>query len=261
MLIGALAGAVVGYVWFGSISGALLGGVVGYWLVRMVAVAVLKSRLGAIRTQFLNSAFAVMGAVAKADGQVSPDEIKTAEALFTQLQMDADQRAQAQAAFRRGKAAEFDLDAEIDAVVALCRGQHGLVQMFLQVQIAAVAADGQLHEAEHEMILRIARGLGLSEAEVRQVEALLAGARASHGDALGSANSMDGLKRAYDVLGVTADASDTEIKKAYRRQMSANHPDKLAGRGLPENMRAMAEQKTREIGAAYERICAARGLA
>src|SRR5699024_5351454 len=131
-------------------------------------------------------------------------------------------------------------DAEVATVARLCRGQHALVQMFLQVQIASIAADGQLHEAEHDIMLRIARGLGLSEAEVRQVEALFAGARSRHGDALGSTGDADGLARAYEVLGVGKDASDADVKKAYRRQMSANHPDKLAGRGLPENMRAMA---------------------
>src|SRR5699024_4559620 len=111
-------------------------------------------------------------------GQVSKNEIAAAEALFDQLQMDADQRAQAQAAFRRGKSPDFDLDAEIDSVVQLCHGQHALVQMFLQVQIAAIAADGQLHDAEREIVLRIARGLGLSEAEIRQVEAMFSGAQA-----------------------------------------------------------------------------------
>lgn len=260
MLLGALIGAVIGYLWLGG-AGVLLGGVVGFWALRLIAIAMLKGRLGSIRAQFLNSTFAVMGAVAKADGQVSEKEIAAAEQLFTQLHLDADQRAQAQAAFRRGKAADFDLDAEVATVAKLCHGQHALVQMFLQVQFVAIAADGDLHAAEREIILRIARGLGLSAAEIRQVEALFASVHGRHGDALGSTDDAAGLERAYNVLGVDAGASDADIKKAYRRQMSANHPDKLAGRGMPENMRALAEEKTREIGAAYERIRAARGLA
>ena len=63
------------------------------------------------------------------------------------------------------------------------------------------------------------------------------------------------------MLGVAADASDAELKKAYRRLMSQNHPDKLAAKGLPESMREMAEQKTREITAAYELIERTRRLA
>ena len=53
-------------------------------------------------------------------------------------------------------------------------------------------------------------------------------------------------------------ASADEIKKAYRKLMSENHPDKLAGRGLPESMREMAEERTREISHAYDVIKDAR---
>ena len=54
------------------------------------------------------------------------------------------------------------------------------------------------------------------------------------------------------------DLSDAELKKAYRRLMSQNHPDKLAGKGLPESMREVAQARTSEIGNAYERIKKAR---
>ena len=62
----------------------------------------------------------------------------------------------------------------------------------------------------------------------------------------------------YEVLGVDRGAGDSDIKKAYRRLMSQNHPDKLAGKGLPESMREVAQARTSEIGNAYERIRAAR---
>ncbi len=66
------------------------------------------------------------------------------------------------------------------------------------------------------------------------------------------------LEDAYQVLGVSSEASDAEIKRQYRRLMSENHPDKLAAKGLPENMREMAKERTSEIGNAYERIRKAR---
>ncbi len=49
-------------------------------------------------------------------------------------------------------------------------------------------------------------------------------------------------------------ASDQEVKKAYRKLMSENHPDKLAARGVPEEMIRMATEKTAEISKAYEMI-------
>lgn len=261
MLMGGLIGAVIGYLLLGPF-GILLGGVVGIWGLQILSMLLLKGRLGAIRQQYLNATFAVMGALCKADGQVSKDEIAVAENMFTKLQMNDDQCAQARAAFKRGKQPDFDLDAEMAAVARACHGQRALQQMFLQVQLAAVAADGNLHSAERDMLLRVARDLGLSETELQQLEAMLGLRQGQHGDALGEQTvSGEGLDQAYALLELNADASDAEVKKAYRRQMSRNHPDKLAARGMPDNMRTLAEEKTRKIGAAYERIRASRGIA
>jgi len=263
MLIAIIIGALVGGAIFG-LPGALLGGVLGFWGAQLLAMALLKGALGTIRAQFLNSTFAVMGALCKADGQVTEDEIQVAEQLFAKLRLGEDQKAQARASFNRGKQPDFDLDAEVARFVKVARGQRALNQMFLQVQVAAIAADGKMDANERDMLMHVARGLGLSEAEMRQLEAMLTGrAGSTSGDGMGSTQGVspeEQLEQAYAVLGLDSSASDAEVKKAYRRQMSQNHPDKLASKGLPESMREMAEEKTREIGAAYERISEARGM-
>ena len=56
----------------------------------------------------------------------------------------------------------------------------------------------------------------------------------------------------YAELGLTAEASDAEIDQAYRRLITQYHPDKVAG-ATPE-LRAQAEQRSRAINAAYDRI-------
>ena len=68
------------------------------------------------------------------------------------------------------------------------------------------------------------------------------------------------IDEAYRVLGVAASASDDDVKKAYRRLMNQHHPDKLVARGLPQSMIGIAEQKTHEVRAAYEKIKAQRGF-
>ena len=55
-------------------------------------------------------------------------------------------------------------------------------------------------------------------------------------------------------LGVTKDASDHELKTAYRRLMNQHHPDKLVAKGLPQEMMDIASKKTMEIKEAYELI-------
>ncbi len=54
----------------------------------------------------------------------------------------------------------------------------------------------------------------------------------------------------YEVLGVQRGASDDEIKKAYRALAKKYHPDNFTDQG----QRARAEEKMKEINAAYERI-------
>jgi DnaJ like chaperone protein len=108
-------------------------------------------------------------------------------------------------------------------------------------------------------MVRICQALGVSEFEMAQMEAILRMQRASGGPTY-QRSSRDSLQDAYGVLGVTAQASDAEVTKAYRRQMSQNHPDKLAAKGLPESMKTVAEEKTRQIRAAYDAIREARGM-
>lgn len=57
---------------------------------------------------------------------------------------------------------------------------------------------------------------------------------------------------AYATLGVSADASDEHIDKAYRKLMAKYHPDRVAG--AADEIRELAEERARAINAAYDRI-------
>ena len=253
VVIGALLG-----VLFGGFPGLLIGAAVGY-----AAGAVLRqSVIGGLRvvqSQLIDSTFAVMGALCKADSVVTRDEIDAVERIFTMLRLQEEQRRAAKTAFNRGKQPDFDLDAAVDQFARVSRRRAPLVQLFLQLQVMAIAADGEVDTSEHQMLVRIARRLGLREHDVAQLEALLrAGATGPSGR--GAPPAGDRLADAYAALGVSADSSPAEIKRAYRRLISQNHPDKLAARGLPESMRAVAEERSREINAAYDLIKSARKM-
>ena len=74
MLIAIIVGALIGASFMGF-SGGLLGAVAGFWVFQMVAMGTRRGKLGAIQNQFLSSTFAVMGALCKADGQVTAADI------------------------------------------------------------------------------------------------------------------------------------------------------------------------------------------
>ncbi|MFB2706043.1 co-chaperone DjlA [Marinobacter shengliensis] len=256
MLFAMIFGGLIGYA-FGRFPGFLVGAAIGAFLFQRMKSRLI-GKIQSLQNNFVESVFAVMGALCKADGVVTRDEIQLAEAMFERFRLNEEQKAIARDAFNRGKHPDFDLDAELNRFLQNSGRQPAFLQMFLQVQVSAVAADGQVHPAEHEMLVRIARCLGLPESQVDQLEAMLRGAHAGHAGGSPNYSSGQQIDDAYKVLGVSASASDDEIKRAYRKLMSENHPDKLAGRGMPESMREMAEERTREISHAYDVIKDAR---
>lgn len=223
-----------------------------------------------IQTAFFTTTFAVMGHLAKADGRVTQDEIGFAEAVMAHMALNAEQRRVAIDLFRQGKAQDFPLDKSLEQFRRICRRRLSLLRMFLEIQVQAAYADGQMAAAERQLLLRMFDRLGLSAWELDHIEALVrasgsfAGGRA---DARrpGSARRPPPTRRntvadAYGVLGVSRDASDAEVKRAYRRLMNQHHPDKLVAKGLPEEMVRLANDKVQEIKNAYEAVKQARGM-
>jgi len=242
--------------WFFGFAGLVMGGLVGGAL----AYYALRERLRRVQLQFIDTTFAVMGALCKADGVVTRDEIQVVEQIFTLLRLAPAQKEAAKAAFNRGKEPGFDLDGAVAVFARVAPRGSILFQLFLQLQVMVVAADGEVHPAERAVLSRVARELGLGERELAQLEAMMRAAARPAAAPHSAPSSQHRLADAYAVLGISSDASDNEIKAAYRKLIRENHPDKIASKGLPESMRAVAEARSREINAAYDLLKKARSF-
>lgn len=66
------------------------------------------------------------------------------------------------------------------------------------------------------------------------------------------------LDDAYKALGITKEATDDEVRRAYKKMALQHHPDRVASLG--EDVRKAAERKFQEIGEAKDRIYKARGM-
>lgn len=249
--IGKAVGAGLGFWIFGWI-GAGIGLLLGHFLDRFISrIKRVGGRLLEVQQTFFDTTFTVLGHVCKADGHVTQAEIRAAEQIMTQMRLTKARRKKAIEAFNRGKASDFDPEHIIRRFVRVCGSQPTLLRVFLEIQIQAAFADGQIAPAEREALLRIAHALGVSDADFSRLEALLAG---HYQRGPGAPTTAAALDNAYQALGVERSATDAEVKRAYRKLMSEHHPDKLIAKGLPDSMVELAKERSQEIQNAYETV-------
>ena len=272
--IGGTLGFLVGGPW-----GAAIGATVGHGVDRGAAQADLFGPANAaerarLQEVFVETTFKVMGHLAKSDGRVDETEIAFAESVMTRMGLTDSGRRTAILFFNQGKSNTFAPAPAVADFRRASAGQTQLHQLFLEIQLAAVYVRGAPGPAEQRVLEQIRAGLQISLASFRRVERLIqiqyqilgsAGAWRSGGGTRGErpgAGPRPGvtpLAGAYAALGVRPQASDAEVKRAYRLLMNEHHPDKLMSRGAPAEALKMASQKTHEIRQAYETITRARG--
>jgi len=262
--LGKAVGAVLGYVAFGPV-GSVLGIVVGHQFDRDTGAsrgagrADARARLHEISTVFFRTTFYVMGHLAKSDGRVTEAEIQAARLVMQQLRLSAPEVQFAIECFSRGKDPEFQVSRALAELRDACEGRPDLLRFFVEIEMRAALYGDGLKGPVRQRLTEMAQGLGISSLELAHMEALIrAYGRRQEGTAAPAAGER--LSDAYEVLEVSANAANDEVTKAYRRQMSRNHPDKLKANGLPESMLEMAKEKTQQIQQAYEAIKQARGM-
>ncbi|MDX1444517.1 MAG: co-chaperone DjlA, partial [Gammaproteobacteria bacterium] len=182
-----------------------------------------------VQKAFFDTTFAVMGHISKADGRVSEREIQMARAVMRHMNLSQSQQDEAIRMFREGKQSSFPLDETMREFRRACHMRRDLFRMFLEIQIQAALADGGISSAERAILNRIGEHLNVGPHEIAQLEALIRAAQyraqggAGWGGDTGGGQRQQApsrgvsLNEAYAVLGVTSDASDAEVKKAYRK--------------------------------------------
>jgi DnaJ like chaperone protein len=260
---GKLIGGTFGFM-LGGPLGAMLGASIGHNFDRGVNRFQASSSSGGfgaeaevekIQSAFFTTTFSMMGYLAKADGQVTHEEIALAQSVMRQMNLNPQQQKVAINLFNKGKEADFPVDQVLAQFRVECHRRSNLLQMFLEILIATAMADGTLHASEQRLLQRTAQSIGFS---AEQFAFILQRQKAGQHMHQQRPDSASALKDAYKLLGVQPDSSDADVKKAYRRLMNQHHPDKLVAKGLPEEMMELANKKTMEIKEAYELVSKSR---
>ena len=267
-VMGKIIGALIGVFLFrGNPFGLVLGGLIGHlWDIGALRPLGMQRARGS----FIGPLFALAGAIAKSDGRVSEQEIAATENLMTRMQMSPDQRASAIERFSAGKQTGFAVDQTIAELRAWAGGRRDLAFLLLDMLLDVVYAEGPLSPNKFMLVRKLCAALGVHERELAALAAMRgyayaaygagggAGSQGSYRSGNGQAPRQPAGKDPYAVLVITRDAHEREIKRAYRKLISQHHPDKLGD--VPDELKRRAEERAREINAAYERIREERGI-
>ncbi|RLA59558.1 MAG: co-chaperone DjlA [Gammaproteobacteria bacterium] len=257
-MIGGLLGLLVGGI-VGLVVGVLIGHSFDKGLVKTLQFGS-PENIERIKTSFFETTFLLSGYLAKADGRVSKQEIEHTEKIFTQMGLSVAQRQRAIDLFRQGSGSDFQLEPVVAAFVQTCGPQRQLQQTLMLFLISVALADHEFDPAEHDALVRIATLMGLGIAQLEQLLRMAQAQEHFHGEGGFAAQPGTSLDDAYAALGISRDVSDKDLKRAYRKLMSENHPDKLIARGVPEDMIKLATERSQEIQAAYEMVRKQRGI-
>lgn len=122
-----------------------------------------------------------------------------------------------------------------------------ILQLMLDIFYRVAAADGMVSSAEETMIRRAATIFNIPSAFVDALYRNYGGYATA-------------TERSYAILNLTPQATDDEVKRAYRKMSIEFHPDTLAAKGMGEEFLNHATEKFREIQGAYESIKRERGI-
>jgi DnaJ like chaperone protein len=194
---------------------------------------------------FFVGAFSMLAKLAKVDGRISPEEIKTVE-NFIRHDLNLSYESNRFAAQVFNTAIESPNSFEDFATQLYHQFQHQaqLLDLMIDVLFRVSVADGALSESEERLIRTAARIFHFSDHKYKELR---------------SRYALDSEKY-YAVLGTDRSASDAEIKSQYRNLVKEYHPDTIASKGLPEEFTKFAQDKFREIQEAYDAVKQERGI-
>lgn len=215
--------------------------------------------LSRVSDEFVRALFGVMGHLAKTDGRVSEDEIRAARLVMHRLGLSPAQVRRAVGWFDDGKQAGFPLVQTLREVRRVSGRGMSRRTLFLRLVLEVVLAKDSLSRAERARIWTICKEFGIGRVELAQLEAMIRAQKSFKRSPAGDADAAR-VRGAYEALGVPSDASNDDIKKAYRRLMNKNHPDKISGSNPGADVIAEAERRTREVRGAYEMLKARRSI-
>ncbi len=192
---------------------------------------------GRIEPAGVTAALIALGAkMAKSDGHVSADEVEAFKRVF---QASPENERDIGRFFDLARKTTLGFERYAQIVAKKYRAQPAALEDVLDGLFHIALADGVVTDDEMAFLETTGEIFGFSDREFQRIKIAHMGRAADD---------------PYLILGVDEDISDADLKKAYRRMAAANHPDRLAARGLPKELMGLANHKMAMVNKAYAEI-------
>jgi DnaJ like chaperone protein len=224
---------------FGGPIGAILGFAFGSMYDGMQSGKYAAEKGTTRRGDFTVSLLILSSAVMKADGKVTKSELDYVKAFLIR-QFGPQEGAEQLLALREILKQDFSV-ADVSKQISKFMEYSSRLQL-LHYLFGLSGADGHTHQKEVDLIETISSYMGIRKAEFKSIKAMF----------------VKDINNAYQILDITADANEDEIKKAYRKMAVKYHPDKVAHLG--DDVKTAATEKFQMVQAAYEEIKKQRGM-
>jgi DnaJ like chaperone protein len=233
---GKILGGAAGFAIGGPI-GAILGTAAGHAVDKMRDSTREAPEDDATRRVAFTIGVIVLGAkMAKADGVVTKDEIGAFKEVF---HIPQEEMQNVGRLFNQARRDAHGFEPYAKQIGRLFRHNPAVLEELIQGLFHIARADRKITQEELDYLAKVAAIFGFDEDDWARIRASNMGPDASD---------------PYEILGVSHEASDQEIKAAHRRLVVENHPDKLVAEGLPQEFVDLANEKLATINAAHDRI-------
>ncbi len=230
----------------GGAAGFALGGPLGALIGAVAGHAVDRIREGETGDATKGIAFTigviVLGAkMAKADGRVTRDEIRAFKQVF---HVPPEELPNVGRLFNQARKDAHGFEPYARQIGRMFRDNPAVLEELLDGLFHIARADGRVSAEELAYLEQVAQIFGFNAVDWDRIRAGNMGPDASD---------------PFEILGLGHDASDEEVKAAYRRLVRENHPDRLVAQGMPPEFVELANEKLATINGAYERVRELRG--
>lgn len=181
--------------------------------------------------------------MAVADGVVTASEVR---AFGETVEIPTGAERQIERVFELAQQDVAGYDAYARRIARLFADTPDTLELVLDGLFHIASADGMIHEAEFDYLKAVSDIFGFEDARFDQIAAQHM-VRESGNDP-------------YIVLGLDPSAPNEEVRRVYRRLVAEHHPDRLAAKGVPDELVVLTSQKLAAINHAYDMIARERGI-